>query len=92
MQKITISEMRTAINRVLGRNNELRISDEQLLTSDFVRDFHMGNIRLANVVIELERINNISFPRELFQTVSDDTVGALMDVLNHYIDEKNNAA
>ncbi len=92
MQKITISEMRNAIGYVQGCGNQLHeISDEKLMKSDFMQDFGMGNIRLANVVVELERIYNISFPRELFQQVKDGTVGALLEVLNRYIEEKNNA-
>ncbi len=91
MKKITVKDMRQAIVYVdngnyVGNLNDL--ADDDLLACDFGRDLKMGNIRVANVVIELERRNQwLDFSWETFNKTRDNTVGALLDAINQHIDE-----
>jgi len=92
MKQITIKDVRRAITYV-GMSGEhvdiLRdVSDEQLLASDFTKDFKMGNIRVVNVLVELERIYNLCVPVEVFKTMTDNTVGTFMNAVNKYLSEK----
>ncbi len=92
MKKITIKDMRQAIVYVnngnyVGNLNDL--ADDDLLACDFGRDLKMGNVRVANVAIELERRHNwLDIPQEAFRNVPDNTVGGLLDTINKYIDGK----
>lgn len=89
MKSITISDIRRAITYVNMSGEHVDIlrdvTDEQLLAKDFVKDWNMGNIRIADVLIELERIHNIRIPMDIFRMTSDNTVGALLTALNQYI-------
>ena len=66
---ITIQDMKRAISYVRkGRENAENwdtISDEDFLKLDFVKDLHMGNIRLVNVIFELQKNHNITLPVEI---------------------------
>lgn len=89
MEKITITlqDMRRAIS--YGRDCKVdNFSDEQLLNADFGRDLHMGNIRLANVAIELQRIYNISLPIEMFHQMKDNTVRSFIESANKCLAER----
>lgn len=84
---ITINDMRRAI--AYGRDCKLdNVSDEQLLNADFGRDLHMGNIRLANVAIELQRIYNISLPIEIFHQMKDNTVRSFIEAANNCLSKQ----
>ena len=89
MKNITIYDVRRAISYVnmSGQHVDvlLDVDDKQLLAKDFFKDFGMGNIRFANVLIELERINNIRIPMNIATMMSDNTVGAFLTAANQYI-------
>ena len=81
--------MRRAITYVgmSGTHKDIvaEFNDEQLLAKDFTKDLNMGNIRVANVLIELERIHNLDIPMEMFRKMPDNTVGAFMNTVNGYL-------
>ena len=84
MAKITIKDVREAI--AYGHDCGVeKLSDQQLLNADFTKDLGMGNIRVANVAIELERRMNISLPVELFKTMKDNTVASFIESANKYV-------
>lgn len=89
MKKITVNDMRRAISYVNNGNcviGDLRdVSDEDLCACDFLKDLKMGNIRKANVPIQLMRRYNIGLPLEIFHNAKDNTVGGLMDAINEYL-------
>ncbi|MBQ9271424.1 MAG: hypothetical protein IJ218_04075 [Alphaproteobacteria bacterium] len=80
MKEITINDVRRAISYV--GFDARKWSDEKLLGADFIRDLDMGNIRVANVSIEIQRIHNISLPPEMFQQMKENTVGAFLKAAN----------
>lgn len=88
---ITLQDLRRAISYVKNSkrtDNLLQdVPDADLLNYDFERDLHMGNIRVVNVFIELQRIHGLDLPMDLFKTMPDNTVGSLMNAINQYIDE-----
>ena len=92
---IIIQDVRRAISYVNMAGTHIDIlrdvSDEQLLTKDFTKDLNMGNIRVANVLIELERIHNLCVPLEIFHKMQDNTVGTFMNTLNSYLYGRTNA-
>lgn len=86
MEQITIKDVRRAITYV-GMSGEHKdilvdVTDEQLLTKDFQKDLKMGNIRVVNVLVELERIHDLCIPLEVFHAVPDNTVGSFMNAIN----------
>ena len=89
MKQITIKDMRRAITYVgmSGTHKDItaEFNDEQLLAQDFTKDLNMGNIRVANVLIELERIHNLDIPMEMFRKMPDNTVGAFLNTVNGYL-------
>lgn len=89
MKTITIQDVRRAITYVnMGGTHKdilIDVDNEQLLTMDFAKDFGMGNIRFANVLIELERDHNIGLPMNIATMMADNTVGAFLNTANQYI-------
>lgn len=89
MEKITIQDMRRAllyVNTEKARNEYLHdLPDEDLLKLDFSKDLQMGNIRLTNIVIELERVHSLSLPLDIFRKVPNNTVGAFMKTVNQFL-------
>lgn len=89
MENITIKDIRRAISYVNmgGKHVDILrdVTDEQLLAKDFAKDFGMGNIRFANVLIELERLHNLSIPMNIATMTADNTVGAFLTAANQYI-------
>ena len=84
MAKITVKDVREAI--AYGHDCGVeKLNDEQLLKSDFLKDFGMGNIRLANVSIELQRRHNIFLPLEVFHEMKDNTVASFIESANKYL-------
>ncbi len=61
------------------------VTDDDLLNYDFARDLHMGNVRVFNVFIELQRIHGINLPMDLFNTMPDNTVGSLLNAINKHL-------
>ena len=84
MTKITINDVRRAVSYV-GETDVLNWSDEKLLKADFLHDLNMGNIRVANVSIEIQRTYNISLPPELFRQMPDNTVRSFIEAANFYL-------
>ena len=82
--EITIKDVREAIayGHDCGVEN---MSDEQLRKADFLKDLGMGNIRLANVGIELQRRHGFDLPLEVFRAMKDNTVGAFIEAANAYL-------
>ena len=89
MKQITIKDVRRAITYVgmSGTHKDILvdITDEQLPAKDFTKDLNMGNIRVANVLIELERIHNLDIPMDVFKTMPDNTVGSFLNSVNGYL-------
>ena len=88
-KQITIKDVRRAITYVgmSGTHKDILvdITDEQLPAKDFTKDLNMGNIRIANVLIELERIHKLNVPVEMFRKIPDNTVGSFMNAINGYL-------
>lgn len=84
MAKITIKDVREAIayGHDCGVEN---LSDAQLSKADFLKDLKMGNIRLTNVWIEVQRRNNIVIPVDVFKKMKDNTVGSFIETANTYL-------
>jgi hypothetical protein len=92
MKQITIKEMRLAVSYVFRTGVSIdafsEMSDTDFLKLDLSKDLQMGNIRFHNIVIELERVHNIGLPLELYKLIPDNTVGALMNTINRYLEQK----
>ena len=87
---ITIDDIRQAI--AYGHDCDIqKFSDTELLNANFWNDLRMGNIRVANLFIELQRIHGFSLPLEIFRTMPSNTVGAFMDVVNNYLANPQNS-
>lgn len=89
---ITIQDMRHAIMYVNNGNthgtpNLNDTSDEQLLNYDLNHDLSLDNIRLANVIIELQKRHNLHLPFELFKVVPDNRVKSLLNTINQYLQD-----
>lgn len=86
MEKLTIKDLKRAIVYVNqgneGAKDVQNISDEELLNCKFGKDLHMGNIRVANVIIELQRIHGIELPMGELKVGADDTVKSFLDAIN----------
>ncbi len=93
MERITVKEMRLAVSYVFRSGVSVDafvdMSDADFLKLDLGKDLQMGNIRFHNIVVELERVHNITLPLELYQLIPDNTVGALMNTVNRYLEQKN---
>lgn len=90
-QTITIKDMRLAIMYVnkgndCAVNNLQDVPDEQLLDCDFTRDLNMGNIRLTNIIIFLQKHHSLHLPLEICRVVPDDRVESLLKTINQYIE------
>jgi len=92
MQKITIKDVRHAILYVCKGNEPIKniqdFSDEDLLNLDLYSDLQMGNIRMANIVVELQRIYGLTFPWEIFRAMADSRVRTFMNTINHFLSDK----
>lgn len=92
MKKLTVSEIRHAVNYVLQDSAKIemleKMTDDDFLKIDFCKDLQMGNIRIHNVMIELERFYNLCLPIEFYKLVADDTVNALMEAINYLLAQK----
>ena len=88
-KQITIKDVRRAITYVgmSGTHKDIiaEFNDKQLLAKDFTKDLNMGNIRVANVLIELERIHNLDIPMDVFKTMPDNTVVSFLNSVNGYL-------
>lgn len=82
MEKITVKEVRDAIVYVQNTKREFALPDEQLLKADFFKDLGMGNVRVINVFIELQRRHRVFLPVDLFKKMEDNTVGAFLNAVN----------
>lgn len=89
MPEITLKDLKRAISYVkksdCARSPIQDVSDADLLKFDFEKDLHLGNIRVVNVVIELQRIHNLDLPMDIFQNTADNTVGALLEAINAHL-------
>ncbi|MBR1825759.1 MAG: hypothetical protein IJ770_04140 [Alphaproteobacteria bacterium] len=82
--EITISDVRRAIS--YGHDCGIEeMSDEELLACDFMKDFNFGNIRVANIAMDLQRMYNIFLPVEFFQDMKDNTVRSFIEAANKYL-------
>ena len=90
MKKITVKDVRAAIMYVCQSDgiNLDKLSDEQLLNSDFVRDFNIGNVRLINVACELEQVKGFRMPYDVLRQRADDTIGEFINTINAYLSKK----
>ena len=87
MSKITITDIRHAIAYVCQNDglNLKDISDEQLLGLDLIKDLKIGNVRLVNVAIDLQRTHNFDMPWEVLRAREDNTVGTLLSTINQHL-------
>ena len=88
--KITVKDVRETIMYVCQHDgiNLDKLSDEQLLNSDFVRDFNIGNVRLINVACELEQVKGFRMPYDVLRQRADDTIGEFINTINAYLSKK----
>ena len=90
MKQISVKDVRAAINYVChnyGINLD-KLSDEELLNSDFSRDFNIGNIRFINIMCELQKAHDFSLPYRLMRECPDNTVRSCIDAINAYLSKK----
>ena len=92
--EVTVRDFRRAVSYVYKNGVSVdyfaQLSDEDFLKLDLSKELQMGNIRVHNVIVELERIHNIWLPLELYQLVPNNTVGAFMSAVNQCLTSKNN--
>lgn len=92
MEKIKVKDLRCAVSYILRNGADVdqfdELSDEEFLKLDFCKDLKMGNIRVLNVVIELERVYDFNLSLEVLSTIPDNTIGALFDTINRYLTQK----
>ncbi len=89
MKQLSVKDFKCAMSYVCkndGRQFQ-DVSDEDFLKLDFAKDLKMGNIRVAAVVIELQRIHQLSIPWEIVRATKDNTIGSLMEAINRYIED-----
>jgi len=93
MNQISIKDVRRAILHVdqgnSGIPNLQDVPDEELLDYSFLNDLHMGNIRVTNVVADLQKHNDFELPFEVLRKRPDDKVKTFMDAINLYLKESN---
>lgn len=88
MEKLTLKDLRTAIAYVLKSDDAHAsasiqdVSDEELAKYDFGKDLHMGNIRVFNVIIQLQQIHNLNLSMDVFLGMKDNTVAAMLEAVN----------
>lgn len=89
MEKLTVKDLRRAIMYVNqgndGAKNVQDISDEEFLQCTFGKDLRMGNIRVAGVIIELDRIHGIELSTKDLRVGATDTVGYFLDAVNKHL-------
>lgn len=92
MEKIKVKDLRCAVSYILRNGADVdqfdELSDEEFLKLDFCKDLKMGNIRVLNVVIELERVYDFNLSLDVLSTIPDNTIGALFDTINRYLTQK----
>ena len=90
LMKITVKDVRAAINNVcqIDGINLDKLSDEQLLNSDFIHDFNIGNVRLINVVGKLQQVKGFQIPYDVLRQRADDTIGEFINTINAYLSKK----
>ena len=91
MVQISLQDLRRAIAYVkkseCAQSPVQDVSDADLLKLDFEKDLHMGNIRVINVVVELQRIHNLDLSMDFFKEMPDNTVGSLMNAINRQLNQ-----
>lgn len=85
MRKLTVNDLRVAVMYVNQGNEKVKnlqdVSDEELLSYSFSKDLHMGNIRFANVMIEIERRGH-EVSADIPKIMPDDTVKSFFNAVN----------
>lgn len=80
--------MRRAVLYVSNREINLQnVSDDDFLRMDMCKDLRMGNIRMANVAIELERVHGFDLPMKVFYVRKNDTIGEFINAVNQCLAE-----
>ena len=87
MKRLTVKDVRAAINYVCQNDgiNLDKVSDEELLKYDFVRDLNVGNVRLINVAGELQQVKGFRMPYDVLRQRADDTIGEFINTINTYL-------
>ena len=89
MKKLQLKDLRRAIAYVNQGNNGAKdahvVSEEELLGYKIGEDLKMGNIRITNVLIELERIHGKLNLIGKVKVDQKDTVKDFLDAINNAI-------
>lgn len=90
-KELNINDLRRAIMYVV-KSSELpvdlaNISDEKLSKMDFLHDLRMGNIRVVNVLVLLNRIHDLDLSMDVFNRMPNNTVEELLHSINEHIKE-----
>jgi hypothetical protein len=87
MKRLNVKDVRAAINYVCQNDgiNLDKVSDEELLKYDFVRDLNVGNVRLINVAGELQQVKGFRMPYDVLRQRADDTIGEFINTINTYL-------
>lgn len=91
MKQITLNDLRAAIAYVIKSDSAhahasvQNVPDAELLKYDFSTDLKMGNIRVYNVIVELQRTHNMSLPLDVFLNMKDNTVGSMLEAVNAHL-------
>ena len=86
MKQITLQDLKSAVLYV--QKSEVapvslqNVSDEAFAKFDFGKDLHMGNIRVVNVLVEVQRVYNLDLPMAIFKKMPDNTVGSMLNAIN----------
>lgn len=92
MEKLTLNDLREAIAYVTksdsahARVSVRNVPDEELVKYDFSKDLHMGNIRVYNVLVQLQQHHGLNLPLDVFLNMKDNTVGAMLAAVNAQLD------
>ena len=87
MKKITVKDVKAVIMYVCQNDgiNLDNVSDEELLEYDFVRNLNIGNIRLINIIGQLQQVKGFRMPYEVLRQRADDTIGEFINTINAYL-------
>jgi len=90
-KELNINDLRRAIMYVV-KSSELPVdlantSDEKLSKMDFLHDLRMGNIRVVNVLVLLNRIHDLDLSMDVFNHMPNNTVEELLHSINEHIKE-----
>lgn len=92
MNKITIQDVRTAIQKV-AKNQHTdyvleNLNDEELFTQSIGRDLGMFSSQIGGVIAQLCKDKNLHLPHELHKVLPNSKVESIVKIVNFCIQEE----